>query len=87
MKTKPILIAAGCILILLSILSYISAPSAVSFEWASVNPVSVLSGLAFLFSFGFGFPVAVSVILILLLLIAAILLLGKAIQKIFFKHD
>lgn len=81
MKTKPILFSAGIILILLCILSYISAPATESFELSSVNPVSVLAGIVFLFSFGFGFPVYISVGIVILILIAAILLLAKLIQK------
>ncbi|MGL4332977.1 MAG: hypothetical protein ACRCZQ_01465 [Bacteroidales bacterium] len=82
MKTKPILFSAGIILMLLCILSYISAPSTATFELSSLNPASILAGISFLFSFGFGFPVYISIGIVLLLLIAAILLLAKLIQKI-----
>lgn len=82
MKPKSILISAVILLILLCVLSYISAPATESFDLSSLNPVSILAGISFLFSFGFGFPVYVSIGIVILLLIAAILLLAKLIQKI-----
>lgn len=83
MKIKSILIASGILLILICLLGYISAPSTATFEWASLNPLAFLSGLAFLFSFGFGFPVFVSILMVILLLIASVFLLGKAVNRFF----
>lgn len=81
MKPKSIFFSAAIILLLLCVLSYISAPATESFELSSLNPVLILAGISFLFSFGFGFPVYISIGIVILLLIAAILLLAKLIQK------
>lgn len=59
---KPSAAAAVGLVLLLSSLSYLTAPSTDKFELNSINPVSFLEGFVFVLSFGLGVPVWLSVI-------------------------
>lgn len=81
MKAKHLLISTGIIIILLCMLNYAFAPATESFDFSSINPVTLLAGFTFLFSFCFGIPIYISIAIVITLLLGAILLLAKVIQK------
>lgn len=61
---KTFAISAIGLILLLCVLTYISAPKTDGFEFSSINPLEFLEGATFALGFGLGFPLWLSVIVI-----------------------
>lgn len=65
---KTVSLSIIVLIVLLSVFTFIQAPSTEYFEWSSVNPLEGIAGIIFALSFGFGVPVAISIICLLVVL-------------------
>lgn len=74
-------LATLALILLLAVANYIQSPSTPQFQWQSINPWELLSGIAFALSFGFGFPLVLSIAVIIVTIVLVWLLLYFIIRK------